>query len=64
MSDGKVSDFDLKTAQKALDDLTEPYSKQVTGVLSELQIELIADHFAIPAEAIYKLLEYDFKEKC
>lgn len=47
--------FDLKTAQKALDELTEP----IVSGLTMLQIQVIADHFNIPVEKIEKLLSFD-----
>ena len=47
--------FDLKTAQKSLDELTEP----IPSGLTMLQIQVIADHFNIDVKKIEKLLESD-----
>lgn len=50
--DAQTPDFDLKTAQKSLDELTEP----IPSGLTMLQIELIAEHFGIDVKKIETLL--------
>lgn len=53
MSDPQSPTFDLKTAQKSLDEVTEP----IVSGLTMLQIELIAEYFNIPVKKIEKLLK-------
>jgi hypothetical protein len=50
--DAQSNHFDLKTAQKSLDEFTEPYNHGLTL----LQIQVIADHFKIEVKEIEKLL--------
>ena len=54
-TDAQPTTFDLKTAQKSLDELTEP----IPSGLTMLQIQVIADHFNIDVKKIEKLLESD-----